>query len=462
MASRASDAAGSKSNLHTCTIERVIASIKEDGGLVDSFKQQGVPLPPRRKRAEPGLVLLIYTDLEADDIVATTCLLQNVGPTPPVVVLTCDMNDKDCGDIFVKKLTMATAAMGAEFEEELLVVGGEGLPPPPKRFSLQRCPMEVAAERALDRATAGKGLPLLIVTLAPGRGNIAKLGAALKKDARWEAVANRTRISLYSGSFNIRGTTQGDADALAAMVQSAGCVLEDNAHFIWTRNDVLPELRDMPSLMPDMATMLARQNPYLLAAWQIFGVEFYAHLIGPTHKKLWAKGETLTDEEKAVFDEASALYRAGDVEGYCRRILQHESMFKKVTHFKRGTIRCFATGTLDGPLCDCLVFLTRWVEKHAPELITFEKEGAWDVDFEKGFTGIKEEGGLCRALQPMLVDQPPREAARTLADAVLDTLSAAVACGDGRTASAPPKARKCLAKICDLVCRRQPAPSRGR
>uniref|UniRef100_A0A7S4V173 Inosine/uridine-preferring nucleoside hydrolase domain-containing protein n=1 Tax=Alexandrium monilatum TaxID=311494 RepID=A0A7S4V173_9DINO len=409
-----------------------------------------------------GPALLMYTDLEADDIVATACLLQHLGSTPPVIVFTCDTKEKDVGTVFAKKLTMATAALGEEFAKELLVVSGEGLAPPPDAYASQRCNMEVAAERTLERASAGQGLELLIAFIAPGWGNVAKLLAALKKRPDWEAVARRTQVTLYSGSFNIRGMTKEDVAALAELIQIIGCKLQDNAHFTWTRKDVLPELRDMPSLMPDLAELLAKENPHLLAAWRTFGTEFYAHLIAPRHKKLWAKDTALTDEEKAAFDAASALYDAGDVVGYCKGILQHDAMFKKVTHFKRNSIRCFATGVLDGPLCDCLVFLTRWVEKHAPHLITFGNTGTWDVDFEKGFTGIKEEGGLCRALQPMLVDQPPREAARTLADAVLDTLSAAVACGDGRTASAPPKARKCLAKICDLVCRRQPAPSRGR
>jgi len=239
-----------------------------------------------------------------------------------------------------------------------------------------------------------------------------------------------TRVRQYSGSFNIRTSSETDIAAIAEMVRGGGVPLQDIAHFIWTRNDESPELRDLPSIAPRLSAELETHNPYFQAAWTIFGLEFNKHLVMPNHRKLWAEGysrETLPQEEKEVFDAAEACFNAGDVRSYCKAIAEHESLLAKVVKYKRSTLSHLATDTLDGPLCDCLVFLSAYAEQHTPALLTFEKTGIWSVDFNKGFTGIVKEGQLCPAVQPSLVEGKAAEAAKLLGavlqNAVLDAVA---------------------------------------
>mmetsp|Transcript_33579 Transcript_33579/g.67671 ORF Transcript_33579/g.67671 Transcript_33579/m.67671 type:complete len:119 (-) Transcript_33579:51-407(-) len=117
---------------------------------------------------------------------------------------------------------MSTAALGEEFAEELLVVAGQGLPQPPASFGGGGGgQLQMAAERAVSRA-AHWGLELEVVVLAPARGNIARLLAAMKAHPEWASVAKRTVVALYSGSFNVRGSTPEDVAAIAEMARGGG------------------------------------------------------------------------------------------------------------------------------------------------------------------------------------------------------------------------------------------------
>jgi len=269
--------------------------------------------------------------------------------------------------------------LGDVFLQELVVVSGDGLPSPPAPFNKASNAFRDVAKRAVERASR-PGVDLDVVIMAPGRGNIAALSEALREETGWENLKGHLGVKLYSGCFNISSTTTDDRCALMDLANFSGRPLEDYAHFIWSGQGRNPRFSCLHSLCADITELLMRHNPFLAASWLNFQEEFHSELIRPKHPKLWAAGVELTSEERSYFADAALRFQNGEVQDYCKSLLDHPSIFQKIAGYKQGTVRAMALGIHYGPLCDCLIFLTAWLRNHRPELLCEERSGAWHLD----------------------------------------------------------------------------------
>ena len=85
--------------------------------------------------------------------------------------------------------------------------------------------------------------------------------------------------------------------------------------------------------------------------------EFQGNLIRPEKWSLF-RGNTLTEEEQSRFREIVPL--ANDPRGlqkYAETLMKDEGIFEKVASYKQSTVKAFALGTCDAPLCDEVCFL---------------------------------------------------------------------------------------------------------
>merc|ERR1712151_616425 len=95
---------------------------------------------------------------------------------------------------------------------------------------------------------------------------------------------------------------------------------------------------------------------------------------------------------------------------YAKALMNDTSLFSKVANHKKSTVRAFALGSCDGPLCDQLIFLCEWLATEQPSWTAPCEPGFWVVDKAKGFTSVNAtdvaEGALgIKAKQPVL-DKP--------------------------------------------------------
>merc|ERR1711920_102873 len=85
-------------------------------------------------------------------------------------------------------------------------------------------------------------------------------------------------------------------------------------------------------------------------------------------------------------------------------------MGARVKMFKRSTIKAFAQGACDSPLCDELLFLYLWLREHDTDALDVDT-GMWNLDKENGFTTIQKTG-MFKAIRPKL--KHPRDEAMLL------------------------------------------------
>lgn len=152
------------------------------------------------------------------------------------------------------------------------------------------------------------------------------------------------------------------------------------------------------------AAALTQLHPLLAAALKSFNDEFNVHLIEPADKIF--KGSTLTDDERKRFLEMKKVFQSGTrhaVQEYAKMLVTDKDIFAKVVKFKRNTIRAYAGGGCDAPLCDQLVFLYEWLRIELPNTLAGMTEGTWKFNAEKGFSSVEDGGdGNIRAIQPYL------------------------------------------------------------
>jgi len=406
--------------------------------LADCLKVGGVPLPTAIDTANTatgeGRVAIFYTDLEPDDIIAIGCLCKMLAPTmagPPVIVYTVDMEEKDAGGVYSAKLVMAASALGQTLIDQIIVVSGvdkDRFPEPPPPYAPTEDMLRVAVTRTLQRAGGKDGID--IYQLAPGRGNIAGMFDIFKEnDATWESLKGRIRVSAYTGGFNMLYSTPEDHDRLAAFATHGGQPLRDLAHFKFTAGRANSRLNDLHTLLPNFSQTVGQANPYLQEAWSQFSARHNGKLIRPDHPKLWdPKKEPLTSEEQVRF-ASIALEFDTDLKRYSQRTREDAGVWDKVAGYKQNTFNGLADGALGGPLCDCLIFLTMWLEQTSPEAVVLNEVGGWEVDADKGFTRVLiGEKGLCDCVQPYLADPKKEVLGETLDEALRGTAIAVISC----------------------------------
>jgi hypothetical protein len=381
-------------------------------------------------------LLVVYTDLEPDDIFAIALqrgLPEYAGATPPLVIFTADPARKDSGGVVQLKLDMAAAALGSDFVDHLLIVEGSGddgtLPAREAvlRTAAERISSGVASALASCRGSNSTSLDssemvhvvdVRLMCIAPGRGNIAALHRALQATELWESTQFSMSVCLYSGSFNTRlpNTLRCDVTALSAFVSDKGCgrPLTDVSRYVFARGTKGGALDGICCLCPELESKLegddggGGSNPSFAAAWRAFELHFYPPLIGPSNGNLFPSSGpgSLTHDEQASYDLIASEVFQSDPCAYARRLLASTDLMAKVAPYKRTTIVSLAQDARDGPLCDVLLPLVAWARVEKPAWLEW-KTGRWVLDGSSGIIGTTEEGHegqLCAAEQPVLVD----------------------------------------------------------
>ena len=94
----------------------------------------------------------------------------------------------------------------------------------------------------------------------------------------------------------------------------------------------------------------------MLSKKQLLIQEFQGNLILPDKPFLF-RGSTLTDEEQHRFKTTIAPLASVSLQKYSESLMNDAELFKKVAGYKQSTVKAFALGTCDAPLCDEVCFL---------------------------------------------------------------------------------------------------------
>lgn len=212
-------------------IHALIDLVERGQKLEDVLSEYGMMASPQHNQYKGSGVLIIYTDLEADDIFAITCLIhkrmdQGLLGYPPIIVFTTDPLE-DTHAVYARKLVMAASALGPDVFLNIRVVSGDNLPDPFPPYNMTSRD-EVLHDAANEIRTGVESVhPQSTCTvewfiLAPGRGNIRRLLGDLSKDWHKNIVLKeRSKVHMYSSQFNITGMTDGDIQSITELVKES-------------------------------------------------------------------------------------------------------------------------------------------------------------------------------------------------------------------------------------------------
>jgi len=381
--------------------------------------------PQWPKRGESGdaerHLLFIYTDLEPDDIMAIAqlwewknenCVLDG----EPLVAFMANFEAKDGGSILEKKQLLVQLLLGLSKYYTLTKEGdiGTDVYKLDKTTHPQYAELLRARDRYLDELCeellnfGGRVIDFYVIS--PGRGNLGAIVKRLKEKGPWPTRA-RWRVSMYSGSNNMRGMTPEDLEALREIMNTcADKPLVDVGKFpFFGGKDCHPWTDSLTTFaMPNFAKELATTHPVHASMLKLFNDEFNATLVDPDSKSLFKKGIEWTAEEQARFEQIKSLYNHADaqkLQEYASRMLEDPCISQKMADYKKSTFKAFACGGCDSPLCDQLLFLYEWACKERSHYLEIE-EGYWHFNAEKGFTEIKSTSDgspdTFRAIRPKI------------------------------------------------------------
>merc|ERR1740121_813959 len=166
--------------------------------------------------------------------------------------------------------------------------------------------------------------------LAPGMGH---LGALIQRLSQEHVTATaqlrkHCRVVVYTGSFNTRGTSREDFEALCQLVSDAP-LIDISRYIFFGGNGAHPIAESADTFAsPMFAEQIAARSPLLAAVIQSFNEEFNGYLIFPQNHRLFSSGkvqDTRNEQEKQRFDEnISPLFAEQGVEAYCRKLVNGE------------------------------------------------------------------------------------------------------------------------------------------
>lgn len=356
--------------------------------------------------------IVFFTDLEPDDTMAVAQVWQKwceKGDVnmEPLIMFGLDFDSKDGDTVYEKKLLVATLMLGTSDFRRLPPVGVALREKPHPREASCIEHHAVTINKIVDDVANFEGDFVEFYILAPGRGNIGALMEGLRARGAWPAPKARWNLSMYSGSFNMRGMYDSDIVALSEFMKCSDKPLVDCGKFpFFGGNDCHRWTESLTTFaLPDFASNINAQSPLLAASLKLFNDEHNAGLLKPSKifKKPGLDGE---DELAARFKLIEPRFKAKDYMGYAKALIDDGPLFDRVQGFKKSTLVAFAVGGCDSPLCDQLVFLNEWLVETNPSWVT-QDVGVWVFDKEKGFTCVRprtaEDDASCiAALQPAL------------------------------------------------------------
>ncbi|CAE7030149.1 unnamed protein product [Symbiodinium natans] len=403
-----------------------------------------LPSGKDKEGKEPAdlLPLVIYSDFEVDDLMAIAQIwewkLERLGlkgsKARPVIICAADFVHKDGCTVFEKKLLMARLMLGLEPCRDFQIIcpdiakcDATVRPLAESVLSCRASSLAALAEEINQVASGESDVDFYII--APGRGQLGDVRLVMshlsklspqfstvetRYPSAFERLCKSAHVVMYTGSFNTTGTQPRDLEYLCKVAQSKPLI--DISKFIFFgRADADPVTASADSFAsPTLAMKLSEASELLPAAIVLFAEEFQGNLIRPTSWTLF-RGHTLTEEETKRFQETIApLADSGPFQKYAEALM-NDPLFQKVASYKQSTVKAFALGTCDAPLCDEVCFLFEWCLANCPEsLLDAQGDGGeWWIDPENGFSGIATEAHPAperarrlgvRALQPSMKD----------------------------------------------------------
>ena len=380
------------------SIRAVISGVEEGKDLRSLLNENEVRTPQgfeRQGRRESTEAIIVYTDLEPDDIFGITCLREE--RLISAVIVTVDLKTKDKGGILAKKMVMAATALGIDFVEEMFIVKTAG----EREEGSSGSALAKACNRI--RAVAGTAEEVHWYIMAPGRGNLEQL--LCTRDHKMN------RVFIYSGAFNMREPNMTERDIAAITKLATARPLVDVARWrFFKRHPSLQGAGSLAALWPSVEIDCRKVNPGFAQAWREFSLEFNAYLVGPSNTGIFE--EDLDDREQIIYNAIKEL----DIKQYCKALMHVKTitvsftivdavsitiakpLFNKLKEFKQSTVRAVAEDKLDGPLCDTILPFV--------SLCKVDREiGHWHWNSEKGHTSLDQTTGRCKVEMPVLLER---------------------------------------------------------
>jgi len=374
--------------------------------------------------ADGQTLMFVYTDLEPDDTMAIAQLWQWSRETEdmqaePLVSFCVDFAKKDACTIFEKKLLVAELMLGLGDFHILTHEGDTGTKPLHDPLSTPHpATQRLAAAREntvtdiCTRIAGFEGERINFYIMAPGRGNLGAIYKKLKNDSAWPLKA-KWSVHMYSGTYNMKGMTEEDIVAIEELSRCGDSPLADLAKFpFFGGRNCHPWTESLTTFaLPEFAKDVSMRWPLLAAALKLLNNEMNQSLIAPDNNSLF-RGSELVAEEQARFAHISSKFVSGDfdaIQVYAKALIDDTILFPKVAGFKQSTVRAFAFGGCDSPLCDQLIFLHIWMRHNHPSWLAAAPHGSWCFDQDKGFTSIKVDGAGTPGIQPTLATPKDEE-----------------------------------------------------
>eukprot|EP00929_Paragymnodinium_shiwhaense_P045277 TRINITY_DN23149_c0_g1_i1.p1 TRINITY_DN23149_c0_g1~~TRINITY_DN23149_c0_g1_i1.p1 ORF type:complete len:397 (+),score=95.30 TRINITY_DN23149_c0_g1_i1:144-1334(+) len=341
----------------------------------------------------------------------------------PLMIFCADADDDAPQDEHALKLIIARFMLGAV---QIHMLSHKSTPWPTAK-------VESVVANICERIAKFDGEIIDFYILGPGRGHLGAVMQKLQSDGAWPPRATLS-VSLYSGSYNMRGMQDSDLAAIQELVREAGQPLVDVGKYPFFGGDHChPWTASLTTFATDtFAVDLNMVSPLLAAALRLFNDSHNAALISPD-SNIW-KETPLTEDERSRFDDIARLFGSGSAESlraYAKAILLDDQLFAKVANHKKSTLTAFAHGGCDAPLCAQLVFLNEWLVRHMPEALAKRQVGNWKLRYMKNsrtkkFTMIDLEGtssdSPVRGVQPVLKDPCDEDVLMSMREAIEDYL----------------------------------------
>eukprot|EP00929_Paragymnodinium_shiwhaense_P058056 TRINITY_DN29082_c0_g1_i1.p1 TRINITY_DN29082_c0_g1~~TRINITY_DN29082_c0_g1_i1.p1 ORF type:complete len:981 (-),score=211.41 TRINITY_DN29082_c0_g1_i1:86-3028(-) len=363
-------------------------------------------------------MMVVYTDLEPDDMMAIAQLWQwrvevEGMEGQPLIIQHVNFDSKDHGSIFEMKQLAARLMLGAVDIHALTHEGDQGGTrlhndsAHPQAATLAQDRPEVL-ETICEQLASFSGERIDMYILSPGGGNLGAILRGLEDMGAWPLPAE-LHVAMYTGSFTLRGMHKSDIAAIEKLVGHASSPLLDinklnffgGAHCHSTTASIATF-----AATAEFAKTLSKTSPLLAAALKLINDEFNKHLIHPRNRTLF-EGAELSKKEAKSFESIKTHFGHGESEelmAYAKAILEDRDIFSKVADRLKTTIRAFAYGGCDLPLCSQLLFLHCWLQRERPDWLAHD-EGSWTCSIPSGTSTVMKGGpGAVGGVSPRLVE----------------------------------------------------------
>eukprot|EP00927_Polykrikos_kofoidii_P060167 TRINITY_DN55232_c0_g1_i1.p1 TRINITY_DN55232_c0_g1~~TRINITY_DN55232_c0_g1_i1.p1 ORF type:complete len:1003 (-),score=175.20 TRINITY_DN55232_c0_g1_i1:24-3032(-) len=388
-------------------------------GILEEMGDTSIGSMGRHAQIGGRTLMVVYTDMEPDDLLSIAQLWQWKAEVDgmtcqPLIIQHANFDSKDHGKIFEMKELLTRLMLGAV---ELHVLSHEGDQGGMQLHDDVGHPKSMALALSRDsilgavceQLASFSGEKIEFYIWSPGSGNLAAIVDRLHQMNAWP-LEPELHVSIYSGSFTMRGMHKADFEAIDKMMaaSSSRVLVDINKFDFFGRDSAHPWSTDMATFAPaDFAACMSEKSPMLAAALKLFNDEYVKHLINPESKFLFEK--VLHGEERRRFEsQIKTRWKQGnvdDVREYALALLDDDDLFSKVADTKKSSIRTFAHGTCSSPLCHQIHFLFEWLQSERPDKLK-EESGFWAYDQAKGSTTFSRRGteGQIQAVQPSLKD----------------------------------------------------------